>query len=87
MTDADKIRQFIAKRAARDPAERPALRDHTPLLEDRYLDSFGVLELAAFIEEAFDVHFEKDELKPGNFATVNAVLELVRSKRGRKGAA
>jgi acyl carrier protein len=85
MTDAEKIRQFIAKRAARDPVARPVLRDDTPLLEDRYLDSFGVLELVAYIEDAFGVHFEKDELKAENFATVNAVAELVRAKRARKG--
>ena len=46
------------------------------------VDSSALLELAAFIEDAFDVRIQDDEIVPENFTTVADVVRLL----GDKGA-
>lgn len=46
------------------------------------LDSVGLLELASFVEDAFGVTIEDDEIVPGNFGTVADIVRFL----GDKGA-
>ena len=81
MTDAQKIRTFIRKRAARDKRRKaPAILPKTKLFGN-VLDSFGVLELIAYVEEAFDIPLKRSEVKPSNFDTLEKITAFVAARK------
>ena len=45
------------------------------------LDSLALEQLIGFIEDEFDIRFDEDELRPEHFVALDAVVELVDSKR------
>jgi acyl carrier protein len=53
----------------------------TPLAEEGVVDSMGVMELLGFVESAFGVTPEMDDLTVENFGTVNDIKNFVLSKR------
>ena len=56
------------------------LEPDTPLFEKGIIDSTGVLELIAFIEENFDITIKDDELVQDNFSSLNAIEKFLISK-------
>lgn len=63
---------------AKYPAARQAgLTPDTPLLDQGIVDSMGILELVAFIEEQFGVTLSDEELLPEHFETIGALGLLV----------
>jgi len=52
----------------------------TLLLEKGIIDSTGVLELVAFIEENFKVSVADEELVQENFSSLNAIDKFLKSK-------
>ncbi len=52
----------------------------TPLLEKGIIDSTGVLELVAFIEDNFNITVADEELVQDNFSSVNAIEKFLKSK-------
>lgn len=57
------------------------LRDDASFLESGIIDSTGVLELVAFLEEKFQVKVEDEDLIPANLDSVNAITRFVGKKR------
>lgn len=55
-----------------------------PLLSSGIVDSFGVLELIAFLEDTFDVTIVSSRLDMTELETVNRIVALV--ERVRQGA-
>jgi len=55
----------------------------TPLLEKGIIDSTGVLELVAFIEDNFKVIVGDDELVQDNFSSLNAIDNFLQSKNNQ----
>ena len=49
-------------------------------LESGIIDSTGVLELVAFLEEKFQVKVEDEDLIPANLDSINAIVRYVGSK-------
>ena len=47
------------------------------LIDDRLLDSFGVITLVAELEEAFDITIEASEMTPANFNSAEAIQKMV----------
>ena len=47
------------------------------LIDDRLLDSFGVITLVAELEEAFDIEIEASEMIPENFNSAGAIYKMV----------
>ena len=45
------------------------------LIDDRLLDSFGVITLVAELEEAFDIEIEASEMIPENFNSAGAIYK------------
>jgi acyl carrier protein len=58
-----------------------SLADDTSLLEQGIVDSTGVLELTAFIEETFSVKVEDSEIVPENLDTIGGILAFIARKR------
>ena len=50
-------------------------------LESGIIDSTGVLELVAFLEEKFQVKVEDEDLIPANLDSLNAITRFVEKKR------
>ena len=47
------------------------------LIDDRLLDSFGVITLVSELEEAFDITIEASEMTPANFNSAEAIQKMV----------
>ena len=59
------------------------LTDDVSFLEQGLIDSTGVLEIVAHLEQAYAVSVEDEELIPMNFDSVNNLAAYVSRKTGR----
>ena len=57
------------------------------LLEKRIVDSMGMVELVAFLEDEFGIDLDDGEITEGNFATLGAIARFVVAKNGGGGQA
>ena len=79
--DARPIRAFIVERLA--PATgRTHLDDDEDLIDSGVVDSLGIFQLVAFLEERFGVAVADTEITPDNFGTIARIERLV-AARGR----
>lgn len=53
----------------------------TALIDDRLLDSFGVISLISELEEAFSIEIEAAEIIPSNFNSVEAMRKMIKRLR------
>jgi acyl carrier protein len=77
----NKVRQFILNNFVRDKGL--VLANNTSLIDEALIDSTGVLEIAAFIEEVFGIRTEDEEMVLDNFESVNALCKYIQSKQAR----
>ena len=61
-----------------------AVDSKTLLLEEKVIDSMGVMELIAFIESNFGIEFTDEDLTVDNFGTLGAIISIIKRKDGRK---
>lgn len=73
------IRNFVAENFlfGEDPE---SLQNDDSFLETGIIDSTGVLELVAFIEDQYDVEVDDDELVPDNLDSINRLIDFIESK-------
>lgn len=73
------IRNFVAENFlfGEDPE---SLQNDDSFLETGIIDSTGVLELVAFIEDQYDVEVDDDELVPENLDSINRLIDFIDSK-------
>lgn len=76
----NKIRTFIFTNFLFD-AEESDLNDDSSFLEEGIIDSTGVLELVAWIEETFSIIVEDEELIPANLDSVNRLVQFITRKQ------
>lgn len=74
-----KIRSFIFEHFLFD-ADDEALRNDTSFLEQGVIDSTGILELVDWLEEAFGISVEDEELVPENLDSVNLLAAYIDRK-------
>jgi acyl carrier protein len=73
------IRRFVLKRFMFGaPAE--GLKDEMSFLEQGVVDSTGVLELVAFLEETFKLKIDDEELVPENLDSVSKLVRFISEK-------
>lgn len=51
--------------------------EETKLVDDRILDSFGVISLISELEDGFDIQIEASEIIPENFNSVSAMWAMI----------
>lgn len=68
------IRQFIQQQLGRDVG---AVGDGESLLEAGVMDSIGVIQLVAYIEERLGVPVSEDDMMPENFDSISAIVAFV----------
>jgi acyl carrier protein len=54
----------------------------TLLLEEKIIDSMGVIELVAFIEATYGVELTDDDLTVDNFKDIDTIVKLISEKKG-----
>jgi acyl carrier protein len=74
----DKIREFIREELLFEDPEA-SLSNETHLL-DGVVDSLGLMQVVAFLEQEFAVAIEDNEITVDHFRTVNDIAELVSRK-------
>ncbi len=57
------------------------LGDSTSLVESGIVDSTGVLEVVAFLEESFAIKIDDAELVPENLDSIGGMVALIARKR------
>lgn len=62
-------------------ADARSLGDDVSLLASGVLDSTGVLEVVAFIEERFGVKVDDEELVPENLDSIGCIARFIGRKR------
>jgi acyl carrier protein len=58
------------------------LADDASLLDLGIIDSTGVLEVIAFIEDTFDITVEDNEIVPENLDSIDRIANLIERKKG-----
>ena len=79
MNKEAKIRDFILENFMAGESEE-ALDNDSSFLEKGIIDSMGVLELVAFVEETYGIEIDDDELTPDNFDSVSRLVSYIRRK-------
>lgn len=72
----DTVKDFIAGEIMHGSV-KGALDPELHLLEEGVLDSLGLQQLITFLEEKYNITVDDEDLLPENFATVNAIAELI----------
>lgn len=73
------IRAFISKNFLFGGNE--GLGDDTSFLEEGIIDSTGVLELVAHLQEHYGITVEDSELTPDNLDSINSISEFIGRKQ------
>jgi len=79
---AERIKDFVKQEILFEDANA-ALNDDTPLLAG-IMDSLGLMQLVAFLEEEFDVEIDDADMTADHFRTITDIVELVNGKVGQK---
>lgn len=52
-------------------------KNEKALIDDRILDSFGVISLISELEDQFDIEVDAAEIVPENFNSVDAMWKMI----------
>jgi acyl carrier protein len=83
MNIKETIREFVLNNFLKGDRSRK-LVDDTSFIEEGIIDSIGVLELVAFLEETFGFRVEDEELIPENLNSIARLVTYVESKSAVK---
>ncbi len=76
------LRQFIVESFLfGDTSDSFAFSDDDSLIERAIIDSTGILELVAFVEQTYDVRIADEELVPENLDSVRQLAAFINRKR------
>jgi len=78
---SQRIRSYIIKKFPN--SRKKMLDDDLPLLQSGIIDSLGVLDVVAFLEQTFSIKIEDDELTPENFGSIGRLTSFAEQKRSR----
>lgn len=70
------IRRFIVRSLMMKKDENTISFDD-PLLEKGIVDSWGIVELTAFLKKEFGAHLDDSDILPENFHSVRTIATLV----------
>ncbi|MDY0019105.1 MAG: acyl carrier protein [Anaerolineae bacterium] len=76
---ADKIRHYLEERLPSNH-KGTQLTDNTLLLEQKIIDSIGMLEMVFFIQETFGLEVPDEDISPDHFDTINHLAAYIESR-------
>jgi len=71
---------YITTKILKQP--KRVLKDDEPLISSGLIDSFSLVDLAAFVEDAFNVRLDDTELSRETFDTVEQLAGIIRQRKG-----
>ena len=80
METRDKVRNYIIENFLFGDAE-PLTSDSLSLLDEGIIDSVGVMELVAFLEQDFCLSVADEELIPDNLDSVDNLVAFIARKQ------
>lgn len=83
---SDQVRAFVVETFLFGDAATP-LPEEGSFIEHGVIDSTGILELVAFVEDTFGVLVADAEILPANFDSIAKVADFVARKRATAQAA
>jgi acyl carrier protein len=78
VSNAEQISEFLVD----EVGVNAPLAHGDDLLASDQLDSQGIMELVAFLEEGFAIEVGDEDLVPDNFRSVDAITAFVARKQG-----
>ncbi|HVO66929.1 MAG TPA: acyl carrier protein [Syntrophales bacterium] len=78
MEESEKIRKFIVDNFLF--GDGSSLNDDTSFLEERIIDSTGILQIISYIEEEFDIKIDDEEIIPENLDSLNNIAVFLNRK-------
>jgi acyl carrier protein len=85
MTIEQQVRTFITDEL-NWPGDAAELTPDYPLVQNRVVDSLGIMQLLSFLEERFGIAIADDEFVPENFASIRSITDFVDSKLAARSA-
>ena len=82
MAVENKIRDYVLENYLFTD-DQSALANDASFLDEGIIDSTGILEVIAFLEEEFEIVVEDDEMVPENLDSVNNLVAFVARKKGQ----
>ena len=70
------IRSFLAEKLARRNEQRE-IKDEENLIAAGIIDSLGIMQLVAFLEESFSMSVKDEDIVPENLESLNAIVSYV----------
>ena len=71
----EQITGFISKEILKDPKRH--IKEDEPLISSGLIDSFGLVDLALYVEDTFGVRIEDVELTSSVFDTTQELVALI----------
>lgn len=62
--------------------EREEIDLDKSMIDEGVIDSFGLIELAAFIEKEFDMKVSEEQMIRNNFGSVNKIVDFIKRETG-----
>lgn len=84
LTEAQIAAQLHAYYCRSYPHLGRALEHDTDLLNDWFVDSFGVIQTVQFLEDTFGVAVDRADIHADNFHSVRSLAAFVRRKLGAR---
>ena len=69
--------EYGGKITINDIDETVDWENETALIDDRILDSFGVISLISELEDQFEVEIDASEIIPENFNSADAMWKMI----------
>ena len=79
MDSTVQILNYLEKRVAATNKSKK-LNDKTLLLEEKVIDSIGMLELMAFVEVTFGIEVPDEDITPDHFGTISRLVNYIEKK-------
>jgi acyl carrier protein len=70
---------FVSTNILKQPNR--VIESSEPLISSGLIDSFSLMDLALFVEDAFGVRIEDTELNAGTFDNLNQLASLIESRK------
>lgn len=83
MSISNRIEKFLLAEVAADLGKK-SLDPDEDLLDQRIIDSMGILKLVVFLEEANGIKVNDEDVVPENFQSLNSMVRFVEQKMQNK---